>query len=59
MLAMIALTVVVSFRTVGTLLVFGMLLAPAATAALFSRRLGTMMALASGSAPWPCTWGCS
>jgi len=48
MLALIALTVVVSFRTVGTLLVFGMLLAPAATAALFSRRLGTMIALASG-----------
>jgi ABC-type Mn2+/Zn2+ transport system permease subunit len=48
MLALIALTVVVSFRTVGTLLVFGMLLAPAATAALFTRRLGTMMALAAG-----------
>jgi ABC-type Mn2+/Zn2+ transport system permease subunit len=47
MLALIALTVVVSFRTVGTLLVFGMLLAPAATAALFSRRIGTMVALAS------------
>lgn len=47
MLALIALTVVVSFRTVGTLLVFGMLLAPAATAALFSRRIGTMIALAS------------
>jgi len=47
MLALIALTVVVSFSTVGTLLVFGMLLAPAATAALFSRRLGTMVALSS------------
>ena len=47
MLALVALTVVVSFRTVGTLLVFGMLIAPAATAALFSRRLGTMVALAS------------
>ena len=47
MLTLIALTVVVSFRTVGTLLVFGMLLAPAATAALFSRRIGTMIALAS------------
>jgi ABC-type Mn2+/Zn2+ transport systems, permease components len=43
MLAMIALTVVVSFKTVGTLLVFGMLLAPAATAALFSRRISGMM----------------
>jgi ABC-type Mn2+/Zn2+ transport system permease subunit len=47
MLAMIALTVVVSFRTVGTLLVFGMLLAPAASAALFARRVGAMMAGAS------------
>ena len=43
----IALTVVVSFRTVGTLLVFGMLLAPAASAALFSRRVFTMMLAAS------------
>ena len=47
MLAMIALTIVVSFQTVGTLLVFGMLLAPAATSALFSRRLLPMMAIAS------------
>jgi ABC-type Mn2+/Zn2+ transport system permease subunit len=46
MLLMIALTVVVSFKTVGTLLVFGLLIAPAAAAALFSRRVGTMMALA-------------
>src|SRR5690606_21042998 len=43
MLAMIALTVVVSFRTVGTLLVFGMLVAPPATAALAVRRIGAMM----------------
>jgi ABC-type Mn2+/Zn2+ transport system permease subunit len=43
MLLMIALTVVVSFQTVGTLLVFGMLLAPAATSALFSRRIQAMM----------------
>jgi ABC-type Mn2+/Zn2+ transport system permease subunit len=47
MLAMIALTVVVSFRTVGTLLVFGMLLAPAASAALFSRKVVTMILSAS------------
>ena len=47
MLGMIALTVVVSFKTVGTMLVFGMLLAPAASAALFSRKVGTMMAAAS------------
>ena len=48
MLFMIALTVVVSFRTVGTLLVFGMLLAPAASAALFSRKIITMVLYASG-----------
>lgn len=47
MLGMIALTVIVSFQTVGTLLVFGMLLAPAGTAALFARRLGAMMAWAA------------
>ena len=47
MLALIALSVVVSFRIVGTLLVFGMLIAPAATAALFTRRIGTMIALAA------------
>jgi ABC-type Mn2+/Zn2+ transport system permease subunit len=48
LLALVALTVVVSFRTVGTLLVFGVLLAPAATAALFSRRVSTMAVAASG-----------
>ena len=48
MLGMTALTVIVSFKTVGTLLVFGMLLAPAASASLFSRRVGAMMVLASG-----------
>jgi ABC-type Mn2+/Zn2+ transport system permease subunit len=47
MLGMIALTVVVSFQTVGTLLVFGMLIAPPATAALLVRRIGAMMALAA------------
>lgn len=43
MLGMVALTVVVSFQTVGTLLVFGMLVAPPATAALVARRVGAMM----------------
>ncbi len=43
LLGLIALTVVVSFRVVGTLLVFGMLLAPAGTAALVVRRVGAMM----------------
>jgi len=43
MLLLVALTVIVSFQTVGTLLVFGMLLAPAASAALFSRKITTMI----------------
>jgi len=46
MLLMIALTVVVSFKTVGTLLVFGLLIAPAASAALYAKKVRTMMALA-------------
>lgn len=46
MLMMIAITVMVSFQTVGTLLVFGMLLAPAATSSLFARRIGSMMGFA-------------
>jgi ABC-type Mn2+/Zn2+ transport system permease subunit len=47
MLGMVALTVVVSFQTVGTLLVFGMLVAPPATAALLVRRIGAMMVVAA------------
>jgi len=46
MLALIALAIVASFRTVGTLLVFGLLIAPPATAALLVRRVPTMMATA-------------
>jgi ABC-type Mn2+/Zn2+ transport system permease subunit len=46
MLLMIALTVVVSFKTVGTLLVFGLLIAPAAGAALYARQVKGMMLLA-------------
>ena len=46
MLLMIALTVVASFKTVGTLLVFGLLIAPAASASLYSRKVGSMMLLA-------------
>lgn len=46
MLALIAATVIVSFQTVGTLLVFGMLLAPAGVGALVSRRVGVMMVVA-------------
>jgi ABC-type Mn2+/Zn2+ transport system permease subunit len=48
MLTLIALTVVVSFTTVGTLLVFGMLLAPAGVGALVARRVATMMGVAVG-----------
>jgi len=47
MLASIATAVLASFQTVGTLLVFGMLIAPAATAALVSRRLSTMVLVAA------------
>ena len=43
MLLLVALTVVVAFQTVGTLLVFGMLLAPASTGALLANRISLMM----------------
>jgi ABC-type Mn2+/Zn2+ transport system permease subunit len=48
MLVLIALSVIVSFQTVGTLLVFGMLIAPAGTGALLARRVEAMMAWAAG-----------
>jgi ABC-type Mn2+/Zn2+ transport system permease subunit len=48
MLALVALTVITSFQTVGTLLVFGMLLAPAGAGALIARRVQTMMLWAVG-----------
>lgn len=47
MLAMIAAVVVVSFQSVGTLLVVGMLLAPASAAALLTSRIGSAMAIAA------------
>jgi ABC-type Mn2+/Zn2+ transport system permease subunit len=43
MLIMVATAVIMSFQAVGTLLVFGMLLAPAGAGALLARRLGAMM----------------
>jgi ABC-type Mn2+/Zn2+ transport system permease subunit len=51
MLVLVAGTIVVSFQTVGSLLVFGMLLAPAGIGALVARRVGMMMlwAAVSGS----------
>ncbi len=51
MLALIALTVITSFQTVGTLLVFGMLLAPAGAGALVARRVQSMML-------WAVVFGC-
>jgi ABC-type Mn2+/Zn2+ transport system permease subunit len=47
MLFMIALTVIVSFQTVGTLLVFGLLIAPAGAGALLARRIEAMMVWAT------------
>ncbi len=46
MLFMIAITVIVSFQTVGTLLVFGLLIAPAGAGALLAKRIQAMMAWA-------------
>lgn len=48
LLLVVAITVVASFQTVGTLLVLGMLVAPAATGSLFARRIESMMLIASG-----------
>jgi ABC-type Mn2+/Zn2+ transport system permease subunit len=47
MLFMIAVTVIVSFQTVGTLLVFGLLIAPAGAGALLARRIDAMIAWAA------------
>jgi ABC-type Mn2+/Zn2+ transport system permease subunit len=46
MLFMIALTIIISFQTVGTLLVFGLLIAPAGAGALLARRIKVMIAWA-------------
>ena len=47
MLLLVALTVVVAFQAVGTLLVFGMLLAPASVGALLAHRIVSMTAIAA------------
>jgi ABC-type Mn2+/Zn2+ transport system permease subunit len=47
MLFMIAATIIVSFQTVGTLLVFGLLIAPAGAGALLARQVKAMMAWAA------------
>lgn len=44
LLALIALAIISSFRTVGNLLVYGLLIAPPATASLLARRVPAMMA---------------
>jgi ABC-type Mn2+/Zn2+ transport system permease subunit len=48
MLALLALAIVVSFKSVGVLLVFGLLVAPPAAASLVARRVPTIMATAVG-----------
>lgn len=48
MLMLLALSVVASFRVVGTLLVFGLLVAPPATAVLLVRRIPIAMVVAVG-----------
>ncbi len=48
MLVLVGLAVVMSFRTVGTLLVFAFLVAPPAAASLVARRVPTMMGVAVG-----------
>lgn len=45
LLAMLALSIVASYQAIGTLLVFGLLIGPPATAALIARRVPTIMAL--------------
>ena len=47
MLVLVALATVVSFRVVGTLLVFGLLIGPPATAVLLVRGIGRVMLLAA------------
>lgn len=47
MLALLTLVIVASFQTVGTLLVFGLLVGPPATAALLAKRLPSIMAVAA------------
>ncbi len=47
MLFMIAATIIISFQTVGTLLVFGLLIAPAAAGAMLARRVNDMIAIAA------------
>lgn len=47
LLLVVAVAIISSFQSVGTLLVFGMLLAPASTAALVTRRIDAMVAVSA------------
>lgn len=47
MMSVIGIAILASFQSVGTLLVFGLLIAPPSTAALVTRRLHTMIIVAS------------
>jgi ABC-type Mn2+/Zn2+ transport system permease subunit len=47
LLTMLALSIVASFQAIGTLLVFGLLVGPPATASLFARRVPAIMALST------------
>jgi ABC-type Mn2+/Zn2+ transport system permease subunit len=47
MLALLTIAIIGSFQTVGTLLVFGLLIGPPATAALLVRKVPTMMLTAA------------
>jgi ABC-type Mn2+/Zn2+ transport system permease subunit len=47
LLGLIALVIIGSFQTVGTMLVFGLLVGPPATAALLVRRVPSIMLLAA------------
>lgn len=57
MLTLVAVAVVSSFRAVGTLLVFALLVAPPATATLLVRRLPTIMITAAGLGALSCVVG--
>jgi ABC-type Mn2+/Zn2+ transport system permease subunit len=48
LLALVALAIISSFRTVGNLLVYGLLIAPPATASLLARRVPVMMSVSVG-----------
>ena len=48
LLTLLALSIVVSFQAIGTLLVFGLLIGPPATASLLMRRVATIMLMSIG-----------